>query len=869
MNCKLFFDLHKLVTVPSLFTISEEDFFFFLMGGYYNENLYDRKETSHYFSACKTEPNISLSTKYGNKFKKTQKLHLEFKITLDDLICTQYEKNSASFKKAKDALLSKIDEITALYDTYRISLLNNSNTVSFERAISRLFAFCMIENLPRLFASYKNMKLKPATINSTFGRDNDVKKLRNDLNQYHKIILYGDYGSGKTRFIKYCLDKWDTDDYCYINYNTDIETTLSLITYRDINGYKYSRTSYNSLFNENYSSSLLIIDDMYHSRDFDGELRFLADIKINVIIITRHAVCSGNIAGFHYYELPVLPDENIFEIFESDSGFSLSDEKQKSLLSELARGNLLLTSLIAYQCKKAIHSTNQQDIADKIDHILLTIKEMDTHIKDLSDNNIFKHPYDNNPVNLIGHIKNIYNAMRNNLPDSHDVLMKKLCCFGWSPIPLSFASTVILKPDDSDVMKKSSESEQDNLDAMKELSELGLLTLAKETVQLSPLICYAIFTSGISSDIYNPIAKNLSSFLRSYDITLDIPYLADILYTFFSTSYKEIKEQNNPGQKTTARNFNNWQELAYLIIAYYAQTGNSILAQKVCDLIQYPDHLKNAHNALDKVLFDIINKMQTASELDHMVSHIDKVLDELDSLSASIDSNSQDNLYLSAPIRMSDIILSSLDTAINQLYNMHLHQYDQSKNLIYEVLKRKYVINVLLQYIDPIRVIKHAHSSVERLSFYYICSLLEIHDLCIYDLEKALKSISTWENINYRIRGYAVIIFWQNVIAYRTEDGNFFINTILANLNTLKSLIHNCKLIPHITFRLCLYAYINTAIVQYVFIQHKILQKSDICQSLDHQTFYDLFHRSNATKEELDTFMSYEEFIFSSIENPA
>ena len=52
-------------------------------------------------------------------------------------------------------------------------------------------------------------RFKESTIKSTLGRGEDLKKLKDKLDQYHKVIISGQLGSGKSHFIKYCLGIWN------------------------------------------------------------------------------------------------------------------------------------------------------------------------------------------------------------------------------------------------------------------------------------------------------------------------------------------------------------------------------------------------------------------------------------------------------------------------------------------------------------------------------------------------------------------------------------------------------------------------------------------------------------------------------------
>lgn len=855
MNISLFFDLHKLVNMPSNFSISEENFFLFLLGGYYDENLYDINKVSGYLNECKVQPDKKLELILGRKYKKTLKLHYEGSITLDGLIMTKCETVNDLFKAIKKKLLNCNNEIACLYDKYSISIPQNDK---MDKAISRLFSLCIVDRAPRLFASYKNLKMKPVTYNATLGRGRDATNLHSTLNQYHKIIVSGQYGTGKTHFINYCLYSWDLDDYCIIPYETDLKSTLNKIRYRDINGYEYSDASNNSLFNENYSSSLLIIDNMYFSPDLSKELAYLADMKINIIIITLNDISYENIGCFYNCQLPSLSNEIIYKIFECSSGLPLKDENQKELLSKLTLDNVLLVSLIAFQCKKLAKETINSDTSDIIDQVLNELITLNNHMNLASSTNItFKHPYDGYPLDFIGHVKKVY-ASINKISEqafvntNYDTIMRQLCCFGWSPIPHKFILSVLPFCD---------------LHKFRELSELGLITLTEEAIQLSPLISRAVYANGVSPAEYDSLVENIVKFLREYEQTLDTPYLSDILFTFFNSLYKEVREKNNPNQESTASQFDNWQELAYLITTYYNQTGNLELSKKLINLVKYPDSLKNGHNALDKPLIEISNKMQMLSESENMVSSIDDLIRDLDDFQASDDSPTKTNLYLSSTINMTSIIINALDTTLNQLclLILELHINPQNNCLI---PLRILVFTRLIQTINSNKLYHQTLFYDEQCCFYNgCCWLITQKDVSKTDLEESLTKINKWNNLNYRIRGLAFIIFWESNWSYEKYDKDLFITSTIPAINKLKELIQNCMLIPIQTYRLCLYAYIEAAITQYTFIQHKELDIAGSPNFFSQEIFYDLFKRCNLTKHDLEEITLHIEHIFSLMEN--
>lgn len=859
MNIALFHDIFKLINTSSSNNIEEGHFLLFLLGGYMDKNLYDYKEITDCLEYHASDSYISLHSIFGHRFSKSLNLHINHKLTLNDLIKIIYEENFPLFQRTKETILSYENEISGLYEKYALPMPKKENP---ERLFQRLWAFCITEHIPTLFSSYRNQKLKPSTISSTLGRDDDAANLKKILMQNHKVIISGQYGIGKTRFIQYCLSKWDIADYCIIDYNTDLESTLSIIRYQDIIGYEYTDSSDSGLFNEIFSSSLLIIDNMYFSPDFPREIAYLAKMSLNIIVITTNPTLADIHSSFQHYELSALPNDILYQIFEHDSCLPLKDKHLQKSLSQVTCNNALLVSLIAFQCKKLSCSFEGPDKnASIIEQVITELSKLNNHMNlGSSQNNYnFKHQYDKKTLNLLGHVKNIYNYILDEIEKSSKLFrftefMKQLSCFGWTPIPLKFIISIIPLL---------------NQNSLEQLSEMGLITLTEENVHISPLISHAVFATGVLPADYDSLVEKMQYYLNNYDRTLDIPYLSNILYTFFASLYKQIKEKNNPNQNETASRFENWQKLAYAIVTYYNQNGDLELAQKVTNMIKYPASLINAHNAFDKQLIDLSNKMQIQSELDNMIPSIDKLICELDGINQPTNlkiSEHDLNLHLSTPIDLTLLISNALDNTINQLCLLFLKEHSDSQTNS-PIFKHVLALNKLLYIIQHNSYMESSLSN-EHLAFYSGCHwIINKPTISKFDLEESLNIINSWDNMNFRIRGLAFIIFWESEIAYNNHDLKLFTDSILPNINCLIQLIHNCRLIPAQTFRQCLYSYINTAMVQQTFIQCEKLNLSKDLNFFTPETFRDLFNRCNLTRNDLESLMVHMDPLFSSMES--
>lgn len=824
MNCMLFDDLFRITIVNSPeFHISKEDFLLFLLGELSHQNdpskeLFSYEEVKKCLKGQGSQPFISLRRTFGNRYLKF--IRSFCKPSLDDLVTINYRIGTNAFNQTKQAILARGTEISSLYQKYSLPMPRNNDP---EKLLSRLFTICIAEPQSQLFASYRNQKLKPSTIRATLGRNDDASSLMTLLKTHHKIILSGPCGSGKSRFIHYCLSVWKLEDYCYICYDGNLESTLRKIRYQDSYGNEYTNASADGLMNKDFSSSLLIIDNMNFSPESSKELEQLSSMAVDIIILSAGNICSDS---FYNYALPSLNDETLCDIFESCSKITIKDQTLKGKLLDTALRNVLMISLIAYQCKKmpACEETADNYLLEQILNEL-NRKNSDSDLS-TSIQYKYKHSYDKETLNLIGHVKTAYQHFLDSASKDFDLCMKWLSSFGCDPIPAEFISTVF---------------PNDMLDQINELSEAGFIQQTEGTYSVSPMISYTVIASRNQNfQDYVALAERLTCFCKKYDLTLSVPYLSGALHNFVQSLYPYIPVQNNPNQKSVAARYENWQELLYLIVNYYVQNGASELVQKTISLIHYPDSLKSTHNAFEKLLLNFCNEMQKFSSFSSIPEQIDDLIKAL----SLMDSNSSDHEVPS--IDMKPLIINTLDTALSWLCMVFLRS-DNAKYLnercYIEVLKALLKYNVL-------------KDLCEKKVYYETCySLYTNKNLSTNEFAKHRSCFSKFQNLDYRIRGIAFTIFLQCTFIYNRGEPDLLEAEILPQLNELDELISSCRLIPLQTFRLCLYTYITVLTVQYVFLHNKVLHSSGSPSFLSGENFRNLFNRCNLGKEILDEAM--------------
>lgn len=547
-------------------------FFNFLTGKCSEQSNFEKVITGQ------TNLRNALGANYRNVLVNTNGLRI--KKLCEDILSQRSEKT----EKIANSILSQTKQFSALYKRYEIP---RPTTTDSEIILRQLFTACVTEKRTQIFPSQNKKLLKPATMEFTLGRDEDLKKLQNILKTHQKVLISDQMGTGKTRFIQYCLKKWKPHDYYYVQYTHSLEATIPRIECLNDRDDIYFCGSLDEFKDNDFCSSVLIIDHMYNSPNFVEEMNLLSSLAIKVIVITNN---TTSIDSFYNFKLPHLSTEVLLQIFKHDSGFTSIDEETKRQIINITGKNVLMTTLIATQCKKISDKSSISSCEEIIRQVLSRLNTLDNHLGfDKNNEYKFKHTYDKKELNLIGHIKTVYKGIIETSNKKLKTFMKHIYCFGWSPLPVSFLESIIPSYDYSDLIA---------------LSEMHLLSLEDDTVQLTPLISHAVAATINPSKVnYDKMVDNLILFLNEYDRTLSVPYLSSVLLTMIKTIYDSISHDNNKGQLSTAKKFEKWQSLIYAVYNYYNQNGAYYYANEINNIIRYPKSLLNRHNQFDKLLF--------------------------------------------------------------------------------------------------------------------------------------------------------------------------------------------------------------------------------------------------------------------------
>lgn len=788
---------------------------------------------------------ISLTQTNGNRtnlitFKK-------FISTLNE----NCQKNPSIPVLNQDYLLNDHRGILDLYHKHCLAI-SDGNT---EQLFVELLYKCVSQNACKFASLFFGNPLKHDTFQNTIGRTQHASDLQALLHKSHKVIVWGEPQNGKTRFIKYCLTAWKMTDFYYIHHDNqnDIPTNLHQIQYINEFENKYWG-SYLELKEDRFSSSLLVIDNMYNSPNLSADLELLAQLCVNVIIITHHHVET---AGFSSYKLPNLSDEELLTVYNINSRFPISDSLLQKQLLETTNHNLLMLSLIATYMQKKMKQ-QEQSSSDILRDILKQLEYPNNH---LSTPIRFKHEYTNytKSLDIIGHLKVIYKNIIGPYDETAFIsYMKFLPCFGSSPLPLEFLSYII--PDY-------------NQKYLEELEKLELITLSNDYAQLSSSIFHAAFATEIPNPKdkdFETIVQNLIKFLENYDTTLSIPYLGNALLIFAQGLYNKVPFSNNQKQETTSKKFEKWQDLLYLIYYYYNQNGDFIIGEKIASMIHYPSSLLNAHSSLDISFFYLNNRMQSEDSLKQMLSQINSV--------ASAIQKSHDLIPLTDTTLF---FVNTLDLIIGLYCYIHLdlltktnHETSTKNDLFNYQNSLSKVMKVLLGYITHPAHDTKLHISNEKLQYYHLCYLqitgFPDYPESIRDNIVQLSNFLLWENKNYRIRATAFTLFMQSLHIYYIYSKNPtsslppLLETFNASLkpatNYLLEQIHLCRLLPIHTFKLCWYSFISVGIIEGCLFSINEANKQFIHSIFNADNIKDLISRTYLSKENLDA-------IFSEVEN--
>ena len=844
MNIKLFNELHTFLQEKfPQGELTKDDFLYYLLGN-------DSTDMNTKISAIPYTPSriYNQGQKIRSIFKETYKTILELskRLRLDDLILHYFRNYPKTALQIKEAILSDDSRIRKIYEDCSITMPDDGD---IEHLLLHLFTECITEKRPHCFASYKKQQIKPSTAKSILGRDNDIVELSKALKQYHKIIISDQYGAGKSSFINYYLYKAKPQDYCHVDYQGSLTLTLKTIKFLDDSGIECTHSSHDDLMDPAFKSSLLIIDNMYVSPDFSQELGLLASFAVKVIVITA---CDIHHKSFYDFKMSQLSVSDLQGIFEHASDMTLKDGHVRAQLFNLTQRNVLMVSLIAGQCKElAKHPDNSDQPSDILGDFLSSLgiyhakpkrTSPENKQKRTSSEKCYKHA--EKKADFFGHVKYVYTHFFDSYPgyEKERELLKNLCYFGCSPIPLIFLQKVLPVYD-----RKT----------LTTLSDMGLLILTEESILLTPLISFAVNadindSSTEDTSRHRCLCDNMTAFLRDYDLTLSIPYVPDILAAFAKKLYRNVKITNNSKQKKASTMFEERQELMYMIFSYYNQNGDATYFSELIRLLDYPNEVKNAHSRLDPYFFRLVNSIQSCSCPTEVIIVIDKLLQYI--------SEHHDDV---GTTNIGSLITSVLDMIVGLCCLNFFNTFQGSPALAEYQCSLTNAMQKLMNYIPMLQKRTNLHMADETLTYYRTCHELMTDFDCHPDsFDRKHNELKAWKNMNHCICTTALLTFVQSWHIYGKHAESSINNgysCLVPKMEYLSSQIKECALIPNHTFRLCLYAYIASSMVQYCQLSTNKAFSHGTLLSPHVDDIAELFKRTSFPKEKIDEYTAIAE----------
>lgn len=554
--------------------LKKEDIIYFLVDydsyDFLSEQIDDLEENEKFYqytkNGTKDFPTIILD--HPELFKvlieKSSIENLLNKKTRDFESCYCNDSSNLTKMELEDILQRKIEELTCLCKHYLVSTSPSAYTM-----LINLFDQCILYLSTPSFSH-----TAPRMIQNTVFQMNTANQFANFIMEHRKVIISGIHGTGKSVFIANFLREYHCD-YLYLSYKNSLQTTLHQEIF---SSYKDTKKNLSKLL-EKPSNSVLIIDDMNPDKEtFIQEAQDMLKYNLCIIILTIH---SYRPKGYKSFTAPL---------------YNHSDNYENN-------------NTISKQLDDAINFTNQNPYLLS----LLTItkqKQPDFHVSDLYHNAIessadstlpqFKHPYHKVYADFWGHAYKLYDLQHYTKDyQKHRKHLKILSCFFDRQVPIHFLKDIF--------------DEYDN-QCIFDLINMGYLNHAvidsSNVVWLSPALANIIFhheKPAYTDALINPIIEKLTNTLATFQNSLQLSLLEDILYPFALRLGKTVRQKNNVHQKNVSTAQEKWWKFLYLTIEYYQVMNKPGIASNLTDLIQYPDDMQYSRSSYDTSIMNIFH----------------------------------------------------------------------------------------------------------------------------------------------------------------------------------------------------------------------------------------------------------------------
>lgn len=339
------------------------------------------------------------------------------------------------------------------------------------------------------------------------GRDSELDELHEALQTYGQAFIHGIAGIGKSEFAKAYADV-HADDYeniFYLTYHGDLETTIALL---EVTGKPKSVA-----FNEHYKklqslteNSLIILDNFNTTSDKEKHLKKLLMLNCRLLITTR---CKFDQA--YVFELNEISDMDILlKLAENFFPDAVNNIETVTRIIEIVHHHTYAVELAARLLRTGLF---------KPDAVLEKLKQnainptLTDKIKSEKDNVFQKYDYH-------GHIHLLFSLFEL----STDMQYVLRCCY-------------FLSVEGFEVRQFTEWLGSDDLNAVRDLDEIGLLKLSEENIlSVHPMVKDIVFTDlSPSFENCNTFMKNIYKICTAHGKAVPDQKLADILINICRT----------------------------------------------------------------------------------------------------------------------------------------------------------------------------------------------------------------------------------------------------------------------------------------------------------------------------------------------
>ncbi len=568
----------------------------------------------------------------------------------------------------------------------------------------RLLKLCIY-----FLSGFSFIESTPVQSKKTLNIEGAIKRFSTCVRKHKKIVVSGIHGTGKTTLLKTFLNKHQLD-FLYFTYAGSLEETLNQETSdqgtskpETFPGCKDFQDKL-TLLKRKGSLSFLIIDNMNPEKHiFLKESEILSSLKMHVIIATTHAVCPPD---FYRYSAPLLTDNELLSMISNKLSNQYINE---NLLHFTGKNPYLLLLAVTADSKK------EGDINDLLEESIDPAKKISlAH---------FKYSYHSSNTDFWGHARKIYDLNKSKKDyQSHRKHLKILSCFFDHAVSIDFFKYIFSGYDNNTLL---------------ELVNMGYLEFVKDTkmkIQLSAALANVIFINekpSYSDPLLSPVIDKITNYLESYDVTLDLALLEDILYPFAVRLGTTISQKNNPNQKNVSYNQEKWWSFLYLVIEYYQMLNKPDIVSSLIQLLVYPTGIQYQKSPYDASILKIFNSWITGEST--FISNIDSICTTISNLTKFPPSEAP---KLFSMVRY--LACNSLDFLICQeLYKLPIADDEnrfQNKNDELFITNLKFIYNLIDNTDNP---------SISICCYYYKIALLLFKDTYLENWEFLAEHLGT------------------------------------------------------------------------------------------------------------------------------